>query len=183
MPACSILSPAIAAQYEVLRMVALGEALPFAARSGLMLFLQWGMWGWAQSLVTESPAQVSVRTSPLPRPARDERAVVVHMLATMAMNIHDRRTPWNEKLRVVAKARDDRERARQQDQLILDEAVRQRLITMTVDFNKFWQIRTRRTANANDFWPTSLRMSPSSRCRRREPPRLTSASRVAKSKR
>lgn len=43
-PACSILSPAIAAQYEVLRMAALGEALPPTARSGLMLFLRRGMW-------------------------------------------------------------------------------------------------------------------------------------------
>ena len=41
---------AIAAQYEVLRMAALGEALPPKARSGLMLFLRRGMWGWAQAL-------------------------------------------------------------------------------------------------------------------------------------
>jgi hypothetical protein len=46
---------------------------------------------------------------------------------------------WNEKLRVLAKAREDRERAREQDQLILDEAVRERLIAMTVDFNKLWE--------------------------------------------
>jgi DNA invertase Pin-like site-specific DNA recombinase len=45
---------------------------------------------------------------------------------------------WNEKLRVLAKAREDRERAREQDQLILDEAVRERLIAMTADFNKLW---------------------------------------------
>jgi len=45
---------------------------------------------------------------------------------------------WNEKLRVLAKARDDRERAREQDQFIIDEAVRKRLIAMTVDFNKLW---------------------------------------------
>jgi hypothetical protein len=45
---------------------------------------------------------------------------------------------WNEKLRVLAKAREDRERAREQDQLILDEAVRERLIAMTVDFNRLW---------------------------------------------
>jgi hypothetical protein len=42
---------------------------------------------------------------------------------------------WNEKVRVLAKAREDRERAREQDQLVLDEAVRERLIAMTVDFN------------------------------------------------
>lgn len=45
---------------------------------------------------------------------------------------------WNDTLRVLAKARDDRERAREQDKLILDEAVRERLIAMTVDFNKLW---------------------------------------------
>ncbi len=45
---------------------------------------------------------------------------------------------WNEKLRMLAKAREDRERAREQDQLILDEAVRERLIAMTIDFNKLW---------------------------------------------
>jgi DNA invertase Pin-like site-specific DNA recombinase len=45
---------------------------------------------------------------------------------------------WNDKLRVLAKAREDRERAREQDQLVLDEAVRERLIAMTVDFNKLW---------------------------------------------
>jgi len=45
---------------------------------------------------------------------------------------------WNDRLRVLAKARDDRERAREQDQLILDEAVRERLIAMTIDFNRLW---------------------------------------------
>jgi DNA invertase Pin-like site-specific DNA recombinase len=45
---------------------------------------------------------------------------------------------WNEKLRVLAKTREDRDRAREQDRLILDEAVRERLIAMTVDFNKLW---------------------------------------------
>ena len=45
---------------------------------------------------------------------------------------------WNEKLRVLSKAREDRESAREQDQFILDEAVRERLIAMTVDFNKLW---------------------------------------------
>ena len=45
---------------------------------------------------------------------------------------------WNEKLRVLAKAREDRARAQEQDQLILDEAVRERLIAMTVDFHKLW---------------------------------------------
>lgn len=39
---------------------------------------------------------------------------------------------------MLAKAREDRERAREQDQLVLDEAVRERLIAMTVDLSKLW---------------------------------------------
>ena len=43
----------------------------------------------------------------------------------------------HEKLRVLSKAREDRERAREQDQFILDEAVRERLIAMTEPHSKF----------------------------------------------
>jgi hypothetical protein len=74
-------------------MAALGEALPPAARSGLMLFLRRGMWGWAQTLVAASPVQHPVHASSLTPPARNERTAVVHVLATMAMSTHDRRTP------------------------------------------------------------------------------------------
>lgn len=35
----------VAARYEMLRLAALGEALPLEARSGLLLFLRQGMWG------------------------------------------------------------------------------------------------------------------------------------------
>ncbi len=45
---------------------------------------------------------------------------------------------WNDKLRTLAQAREERERARQQDQLLLDDAIRQRLVTMTTDFKKLW---------------------------------------------
>jgi DNA invertase Pin-like site-specific DNA recombinase len=45
---------------------------------------------------------------------------------------------WNEKLRALAEAREERERARQQDHVVLDAAVRQRLVTMTTDFRKLW---------------------------------------------
>jgi DNA invertase Pin-like site-specific DNA recombinase len=45
---------------------------------------------------------------------------------------------WNDKLRALAQAREERERARQQDQLMLDDAIRQRLVTMTTDFKKLW---------------------------------------------
>ena len=46
-------------------MAALGEALPPTARSGLMLFLRRGMWGWAQTLAAASPVQQPVRIASL----------------------------------------------------------------------------------------------------------------------
>jgi hypothetical protein len=45
---------------------------------------------------------------------------------------------WNQKLRALAETREERERARQQDHVVLDEAVRQRLVAMTTDFRKLW---------------------------------------------
>lgn len=74
-------------------MAALGEALPLTARSGLMLFLRRGMWGWTQSLVAASAVQQPVHSPSLTRPSRNERTAVVHVLATIAMSTHDRRTP------------------------------------------------------------------------------------------
>jgi len=45
---------------------------------------------------------------------------------------------WNDKLRVLAKARDDREREIREDRVALDEKVRKRLVVMTTDFKKLW---------------------------------------------
>jgi hypothetical protein len=45
---------------------------------------------------------------------------------------------WNERLRLLAKAREEREQARQHDRIVLDEAVRERLVAMTVDFKALW---------------------------------------------
>src|SRR5579884_1991223 len=45
---------------------------------------------------------------------------------------------WNDKLRVLTQAREERERGRQQDQLVLGDAIRQRLTVMTTDFKKLW---------------------------------------------
>ena len=45
---------------------------------------------------------------------------------------------WNDKLRALAKAREDRERARQEDRFVLDEAIRERLRTLTTDFQQLW---------------------------------------------
>jgi hypothetical protein len=42
----------VVAQYEALRGAALGDALPPEARTGLLLFLRGGMWGWARAVAT-----------------------------------------------------------------------------------------------------------------------------------
>lgn len=73
-------------------MAALGGALPPTARSGLMLFLRRGMWGWAQALATAGAVQQPIHASSLNPPA-NKRTAVVHVLATIAMSTHDRRTP------------------------------------------------------------------------------------------
>jgi hypothetical protein len=46
---------------------------------------------------------------------------------------------WNEKLRALAKAEAERQRARQEDQLVLDAAIRDRLVAMTTDFKTLWR--------------------------------------------
>jgi DNA invertase Pin-like site-specific DNA recombinase len=45
---------------------------------------------------------------------------------------------WNDKLRALTEAREERERARQRDQVVLDDALRQRLATLTTDFRTLW---------------------------------------------
>jgi len=45
---------------------------------------------------------------------------------------------WNDKLRVLAQAREARERARQEDLIAIDDAIRERLVAMTADFEKLW---------------------------------------------
>ena len=87
-------SSAIADQYEVLRGAALGEALPLKARSGLMLFLRRGMWGWAKALtVVASSPQEQIYPSSAAWPARGGHSTIVHILAAMATSIYDRRSP------------------------------------------------------------------------------------------
>jgi len=46
---------------------------------------------------------------------------------------------WNDKLRTLAKAQEERERARQEDRLVLDDAIRDRLVAMTTDFKTLWR--------------------------------------------
>ena len=45
---------------------------------------------------------------------------------------------WNDKLRTLARAREDRERGRQEDERLIGDAVRERLIAMTTDFKQLW---------------------------------------------
>jgi DNA invertase Pin-like site-specific DNA recombinase len=45
---------------------------------------------------------------------------------------------WNEKLRTLAKARDERERARVEDRIAIDGTIRERLVAMTTDFMQLW---------------------------------------------
>jgi DNA invertase Pin-like site-specific DNA recombinase len=46
---------------------------------------------------------------------------------------------WNDKLRVLAKARDERERERREDQVVIDDELRDRLAAMTTDFQLLWR--------------------------------------------
>ncbi len=45
---------------------------------------------------------------------------------------------WNDKLRALATAREDRERVRKDDERLLDEALRNKLVAMTTDFRRLW---------------------------------------------
>lgn len=45
---------------------------------------------------------------------------------------------WNDKLRALAAAREDYEHARQDDERLLGEAVRDQLVAMTADFQRLW---------------------------------------------
>jgi hypothetical protein len=88
----SILSSAIANQYELLRGAALGEDLPVSARSGLMLFVRRGMWSWVKTLVAATdPRQDETHPSPAASPHAGH-ATIVHVLATIVTSIHDRRS-------------------------------------------------------------------------------------------
>ncbi|WP_024882266.1 hypothetical protein [Methylosinus sp. LW3] len=82
---CSIPSSALASDYEVLRAAALGEALPLMARSGLMLFLRRGMWGWAKALTAAAdPTPEPIDRRPFVSSRPGGYGAVVHVLATIA---------------------------------------------------------------------------------------------------
>jgi hypothetical protein len=88
---CSAPPSTVAVQYETLRMAALGEALPPEARSGLMLFLRRGMWAWARTLAAPRAREEPTHAPSPSSTAPCERKAVIHVLAAMAMNTHNRR--------------------------------------------------------------------------------------------
>lgn len=76
----------VTSHYETLRRAALGEALPLEARSGLMLFLRRGMWGWAQTINDASAAIPMRATAPSSAPlATHESKTVIQIFAAMAI--------------------------------------------------------------------------------------------------
>jgi hypothetical protein len=83
-------SISIVAQYETLRRAALGHALPLEARSGLMLFLRHGMWGWARAMVIAGAgmSQQPSCSPPLNCVPSGESKTLIHIFAAMAMNTH-----------------------------------------------------------------------------------------------
>jgi hypothetical protein len=46
---------------------------------------------------------------------------------------------WNDKLRALAKAQEERDRERQKDRIAVDDAIRDRLLAMTTDFRTLWR--------------------------------------------
>jgi hypothetical protein len=88
-------SSAIVVRYETLRSAMLGETLPPDARSGLVVLLHRGLWGWVRTATLGT-----TRQEPIPAAAFDpsnptepsERRAVIQVLATMAMIINNRRS-------------------------------------------------------------------------------------------
>jgi len=90
----SLPSSTIVLQYETLRSAMLGEALPPEARSGLIVFLHYGMWEWGRTLALGTHGREPLRVSPSSSSNPTEpgaRRAVIHLLAAMAMTINDRR--------------------------------------------------------------------------------------------
>ncbi|MGH9460805.1 MAG: hypothetical protein ACRD1X_06280 [Vicinamibacteria bacterium] len=79
-------APATAAQYETLRLAALGELLPPEARSGLVLFLRRGMWGWARALAAANTPQQPARSPSSNSTSPTKNRTVIQVFAAMALN-------------------------------------------------------------------------------------------------
>lgn len=81
----------IVSEYEALRNAAFGHTLPVEARSGLMLFLRRGMWGWARVLAMPGTSSLQPRRDVLSSfPTAEESRAAVYIFATMAMSTEHR---------------------------------------------------------------------------------------------
>lgn len=76
----------VVTQYETLRSVALGEALPPEARGGLLLFLRRGMYGWSRTVAAalSSPPQPT-RSPPSNWKGPEEYRTAIHIFAALAI--------------------------------------------------------------------------------------------------
>jgi len=75
----------VVTHYETLRQAALGNALPPEARAGLTLFLQRGMWGWAQVIITTSAVPKPVGARPTPWQPPETARPLIQLLAALVI--------------------------------------------------------------------------------------------------
>lgn len=76
----------------MLRRAALGEALPFEARSGMALFLHCGMWGWARTICDANTGMGWIQPpSPDTTSIRYEPKGVIRLFAAIVTNNDSRR--------------------------------------------------------------------------------------------
>jgi hypothetical protein len=88
---CSLEPRSIAAQYEKLRLAAVGEPLPPEARSGLGLFLRKGMWVWARALADDNNYKHTTCSPSSTSIASHQHKAVIQIFAAMALNNSYRR--------------------------------------------------------------------------------------------
>ena len=75
----------VVTHYETLRRAALGDTLPSEARTGLMLFLRQGMWGWARAIAPGSTQPPPTGLRPVGGQAPEEDRTVIYILAALAI--------------------------------------------------------------------------------------------------
>ena len=78
----------IVAQYEKLRLAALGEPLLPEARSGLALFLRQGMWAWTRSLAVDKDQEHATSLPSSTSIASRQNKTVIQIFAAMTLNIN-----------------------------------------------------------------------------------------------
>ena len=84
----------VVTHYETLRSAALGDALPLEARSGLMLFLRRGLWGWARAMATMTACERPAGARPSNWKAPEEYRAVIHIFAALVTKTsHQGATP------------------------------------------------------------------------------------------